>query len=291
MKVGFLGTGLMGLQMAHRLLETNVELVAYNRTPEKLEPLRAAGAAIAAHPHEVIGACECVILMLTDASAIRSVLLCDSSRQQLAGRTVIQMGTITPTDSKAIGDEVVAAGGDYLEAPVLGSIPEAKAGKLILMVGGSPEQFQRWSELLQHFGSEPLLIGPVGTAAGVKLALNQLIASLTAAFSLSLGFVQRQGINVDLFMKILRDSALYAPTFDKKLKRMLNRNYSDPNFPTKHLMKDTDLFIAEAESVGLDVSSIEGVRKILERAMNKFSEEDYSSLFSAINPEDPLDKK
>jgi 3-hydroxyisobutyrate dehydrogenase len=63
---------------------------------------------------------------------------------------------------------VVAAGGDYLEAPVLGSIPEAKAGKLILMVGGSPEQFQRWSELLQHFGSEPLLIGPVE----LPLALN-----------------------------------------------------------------------------------------------------------------------
>jgi len=72
--------------------------------------------------------------MLTNASAIRSVLLSDSSRQQLAGRTVIQ-GTITPTETRAISEEV--AGGDYLEAPVLGSIPEAKAGKLIVMVGGS----------------------------------------------------------------------------------------------------------------------------------------------------------
>jgi 3-hydroxyisobutyrate dehydrogenase len=123
MKVGFLGTGLMGLPMAQRLLETNIELVAYNRTSAKLEPLRAAGIAIAEHPHEVIRACDCVILMLTDASAIRSVLLCDTSRQHLTGRTVIQMGTITPTDSRAIRDEVVAAGGDYLEAPVLGSIP------------------------------------------------------------------------------------------------------------------------------------------------------------------------
>jgi 3-hydroxyisobutyrate dehydrogenase len=196
------------------------------------------------------------------------------------------MGTIAPTDSRAIRDEVVAAGGDYLEAPVLGSIPEAKAGKLIVMVGGSPEQFQRWSELLQNFGSEPLLIGSVGAAAAVKLALNQLIGSLTAAFALSLGFVQRQGADVDLFMQILRDSALYAPTFDKKLQRMLNRNYSNPNFPTKHLMKDTELFIAEAKSVDLNVSSIEGVRNILEMALNRaFSEDDYSSLFSTINPE------
>lgn len=286
MKVGFLGTGLMGLPMAQRLLDANIKLVAYNRTPAKLEPLRTAGAAIAEHPHEAIRDCECLILMLTNASAIRSVLLSDTSRQHLTGRTVIQMGTIAPTDSRAIRDEVVAAGGDYLEAPVLGSIPEAKAGKLIVMVGGSAEQFQRWLELLQNFGSEPLLIGSVGAAAAVKLALNQLISSLTAAFALSLGFVQRQGTDVELFMQILRDSALYAPTFDKKLQRMLDRNYSDPNFPTKHLSKDTDLFISEARSVGLNVSSIEGVRKILEIAMNgDFSEEDYSSLFSAIAPE------
>lgn len=291
MKVGFIGTGLMGLPMAQRLLDANIELVAYNRTPAKLEPLRSAGAAIAENPQDAIRACGCVILMLTDASAIRNVLLSDSSPQQLLDRTVIQMGTITPTESRAIRDEVVAAGGDYLEAPVLGSIPQAKAGKLIVMVGGSSEQFQRWSELLQHFGSEPLLIGSVGAAAAVKLALNQLIASLSAAFALSLGFVQRQGIDVDLFMKILRDSALYAPTFDKKLQQMLDRNYSSTNFPTKHLMKDTNLFITEAESAGLNVSSIEGVRKILELALERaFSEQDYSSLFSVINPEEPFDE-
>lgn len=290
MKVGFIGTGLMGLPMAQRLLDANIEVVAYNRTLSKLEPLQAAGAAIAEHPQDAIRDCDCVILMLTDASAIRNVLLSDTSRQQLLDRTVIQMGTITPTESRAIRDEVVAAGGDYLEAPVLGSIPQAKAGKLIVMVGGSAEQFQRWSKLLQHFGSEPLLIGSVGAAAAVKLALNQLIASLSAAFALSLGFVQRQGIDVDLFMQILRDSALYAPTFDKKLQQMIDRNYSQTNFPTKHLMKDTKLFITEAESAGLNVSSLEGVRKILELAVDRaFSEQDYSSLFSVINPEEPLD--
>jgi len=288
MKVGFLGTGLMGIPMAQRLLENNIELVAYNRTPEKLEPLQNAGAVIAAHPHDALRDCECVILMLTDAAAIRSLVLGDRSRQYLAGRTLIQMGTITPTDSRAIKDEVVASGGDYLEAPVLGSIPEAKTGKLLVMVGGSTEQFQRWLELLQNFGSEPLLIGSVGTAAAVKLALNQLIASLTAAFSLSLGFVQHQDIDVDLFMQILRDSALYAPTFDKKLQRMLDRNYSNPNFPTKHLIKDTDLFITEAKSAGLNVSGIEGVRRILEMALDlALAEDDYSSLYSIINPEKP----
>ncbi|MBV8883749.1 MAG: NAD(P)-dependent oxidoreductase [Chroococcidiopsidaceae cyanobacterium CP_BM_RX_35] len=288
MKVGFIGTGLMGLAMVQRLLETKVDIVAYNRTQAKLEPLRDAGAAIAAQPCEVISACNCVILMLTDTTAIRSLLLCDSSRQHLIGRTVIQMGTIAPTDSRAIRDEVVAAGGDYLEAPVLGSIPEAKAGKLIIMVGGSLEQFQHWSNLLQCLGSEPLLIGSVGTAATVKLTLNQLIASLTASFGLSLSFVQHQGIDPDLFMQILRGSALYAPTFDKKLQRMLERNYANPNFPTKHLVKDTDLFIAEAQSADLNVSGIEGVRRILKMALDMgLGDVDYSALYSAIAPEKP----
>lgn len=284
MKVAFLGTGLMGLPLAARLLAADIELIAYNRTPEKLAPLQAAGAEVATHPQHAIRAAECVILMVTNAAAIYSVLLSDSSWRTLAGRTVIQMGTITPTESKEIRDAVVAASGEYIEAPVLGSIPEAKAGKLIVMVGAQREQYQRHLDLLKHFGPEPVLIGPVGTAAGLKLALNQLIASLTTAFALSLSFVQRQDIDVELFMQILRDSALYAPTFDKKLQRMLDGNYANPNFPTKHLMKDTDLFIDEAKSTGLNVSSIEGVRKVLEIAMKtSFANEDYSSIFSAMN--------
>ncbi|EHC15942.1 NAD(P)-dependent oxidoreductase [Fischerella thermalis] len=283
MKVAFLGTGLMGLPMAQKLLEARVQLIAYNRTPEKLEPLKEIGAEIAEKPYQAINAADCVILMLTNAAAIYSVLLSDRSSQAVAGKSVIQMGTITPTESREIRDAVVAAGGEYLEAPVLGSIPEAQAGNLIVMVGAHQEQYKRHLELLKHFGPEPILVGSVGTAAALKLALNQLIASLTASFALSLSFVQRYGIDEDLFMYILRQSALYAPTFDKKLPRMLDSNYTNPNFPTKHLMKDTDFFIEEAKAASLNVSSIEGVRKILEMAMKmSFAHEDYSSIFSVI---------
>ncbi len=288
MKVGFIGTGLMGQPMAQRLLDAELSVMAYNRTPSKLEALRVSGAEIANSPEEVIHRSECVILMLTNASAIQEVLLSNHSKQQLSDRTVIQMGTISPRESREIQDTVVAAGGDYLEAPVLGSISEAKNGQLIVMVGASPEQFEKWSGLLQHFGPEPLHIGSVGSAAAVKLALNQLIASLTSAFALSVGFVQRQGVEVERFMQILRQSALYAPTFDKKLQRMLDGNYSNPNFPTKHLLKDTDLFLSQAQSVALNVSSLEGVRQVLEMAQQLgLSEEDYSSLFAAINLKKP----
>jgi 3-hydroxyisobutyrate dehydrogenase len=286
MKVGFIGTGLMGQPMAQRLLDAQLSVIAYNRTPSKLEPLRQAGAEIADSPDQVIQASDCVIVMLTNASAIQDVLLSDSSKQHLSGRTVIQMSTIAPTESREIHDAVVAAGGDYLEAPVLGSIPQVKSGELQVMVGASPEQFQKWSEFLKHFGPEPLLLGSVGSAAATKLALNQLIASLTSAFALSLGFVQHQGVEVEQFMQILRKSALYAPTFDKKLQQMLDGNYANPNFPTKHLLKDTNLFITEAQSAGLNISGLEGVQKVLEMAQQLgLSDADYSSLFVAIKPQ------
>lgn len=284
MKVAFLGTGLMGLPMATRLLENNIELIAYNRTPEKLKPLKAAGAQVTTEPREAILAGDCIVLMLTNVAAIYSVLLSDTCWRTLSERTVIQMGTITPTESRQIRDAVIAAGGEYLEAPVLGSIPEAKAGKLIVMVGSQKQEYQRYLYLLKNFSSEPIYIGPVGTAAALKLALNQLIASLTSAFALSLSFAKSNYVDVDVFMQILRESALYAPTFDKKLPRMENEDFANPNFPTKHLLKDTNLFIEEARNIGLNVSTIEGVRKILEKAIKmSLANEDYSSLFAAIN--------
>ena len=126
-------------------------------------------------------------------------------------------------------------------------------------------------------------MGPVGTAAATKLALNQLIAALTAGFALSLGFVQRQGVDEDKFMELLRDSALYAPTFDKKLNRMQEGNFADPNFPLKHLLKDINLFLSEAKAEGLEASSLAGVRQVVEKAKDAgLADEDYSSLYLGI---------
>ncbi|QIZ72908.1 NAD(P)-dependent oxidoreductase [Oxynema aestuarii AP17] len=284
-KVAFLGTGLMGLPMARRLLTHGIETIAYNRTPEKLDPLRAAGATVVESSRDALQRCDCAVLMLTDARAIREVVLSGSARDTVKGRAIVQMGTIAPEESRSLAREVSDLGGEYLEAPVLGSIPEAKAGNLLVMVGSTAPQFDRWRPLLQHFGEDPRYIGEVGAAAAVKLALNQLIAALTAAFSLSLGFVRRQGADVDAFMEILRQSALYAPTFDKKLSRMSDRDYENPNFPTKHLLKDTKLFLGESQSLGLDDRALDAVREILEAAIARnLAEMDYSALFEVVDP-------
>jgi len=291
-KIGLIGTGLMGTPMAERLLQTlgqSHSLVVYNRTPAKLLSLQQQGAELATSVPDLLQ-CEAVILMLSDAAAIRSVLLSDEAKPHLSGRTVIQMSTIAPSESRQLGQEIQALGGNYLEAPVLGSIPEAKAGKLLVMVGATPEQFQQCLPLLQALGETPVRIGEVGTAAALKLALNQLIGSLTTAFALSLSFVQQQGVPVETFMQILRQSALYAPTFDKKLDRMVDQNYANPNFPTKHLLKDTKLFLNEATAARLQVDSLTGVRQILEMACGLgLADADYSALFAAIQPLPPAE--
>ena len=282
MEIGLIGTGLMGLPMAQRLVSESWSLVAYNRTAEKLEPLRQIGVAIAPTPEILIRACDCVVLMLSDAAAIREVLLSEASRSQLNGKTVMQMSTIAPRESLAIRDEVVAVGGDYLEAPVLGSTPEATAGKLKVIVGGTAEQLEQWRDLLECFGA-PILVGPVGTAAAVKLALNQLIGSLTTAFATSLSFLQQQQAPIEPFMEILRSSALYAPTFDKKLQRMVDRDFTNPNFPTKHLLKDTNLFLAAAGELGISTQLVSAVQAVLQQAIAQgLAEADYSALFAAV---------
>lgn len=282
MQVGFIGTGLMGAPMATRLVEVGHSVIAYNRTASKLEPLQGLGIEIATSPAQVIQSSDIIILMLTNASAIQELLLTPTTTAALSGRTLIQMGTIAPAESKAIHEQVQAAGGTYLEAPVLGSIPEAKAGTLLVMVGAAPQDFDNQLPLLQAFGPEPILVGPVGTAAALKLSLNQLIGGLTTAFATSLAFCQTYGVEIETFMQILRNSALYAPTFDKKLTRMLDQNFDNPNFPTKHLLKDMTLFQQAAQAEGLPTENIEAIQTIIQRAMTRFADADYSSIYNAI---------
>lgn len=273
----------MGLPMAQRLLAQDYPVSAYNRTREKSEILKTFGARIARNSGEAIRDADCVVLMLAHMPAIREVLLSKETLSELSGRTVIQMGTIGPAESRQVEQEVKAAGGDYFEAPVLGSIPQAREGNLIIMVGASAKQFEEGAELLKCFGPQPLLIGPVGKAAVLKLALNQLIASLTASFALSLGMVEREEIPVETFMEILRGSALYTPTFDKKLSRMVKRDYENPNFPTGHLLKDVDLILATAAQLELDTSSLMGTRVVLDKAISQgWADADYSALFEAV---------
>ncbi|MGE5354455.1 MAG: NAD(P)-dependent oxidoreductase [Acidobacteriota bacterium] len=283
MQISFIGTGLMGSPMAERLLKAGHELYVYNRTLEKTVPLKQKGAKVALTAHEARHLSEAVILMLSDAAAVNEMLFSADEEEKFSGQTIIQMSTISPSESRAVAEKVVAAGGDYIEAPVLGSIPQATEGKLVIMVGGQKELYDKWRPVLEALGPAPLYIGEVGKAAAMKLALNQMIASLTSAFSLSLGIIMNEGIDVEQFMNVLRNSALYAKTFDVKLTNMLKNDFSSVNFPAKHLLKDVRLIVDEARSLGLDTVVLEAVQEILNKAVKAgLADMDYSVLFNAV---------
>ncbi len=283
MQIGILGTGLMGGPMALGLQQAGFAVTAWNRTAKKLVPLQQAGITTVESAAGAIASAPITITMLSNAAAIESAVLAEPAA--LAGRTILQMGTIAPAESRELQAKVQAAGGAYLEAPVLGSIPQVKSGSLIVMVGATPEQYDRWLPVLKCFGPAPQLMGEVGTAAATKLAMNQLIGTLTAAFSMSLSLVQREGLEIEKFMGIVRESALYAPTFDKKLERMCDRNFANPNFPTKHLLKDMNLFVQAAQAQGLDTTVAAGVSELTKKAIAQgLADADYSSIHSAVNP-------
>jgi len=265
MSIALLGTGLLGSAIGSRLLERGHRLTVWNRSLQRCEALAAAGATVAASPAEAAQQATWLITVLSDGPTTAAVLL-DQVGPALAGRRVLQMGTIGSGESVALAAAVAARGGRYLEAPVLGSRPEALSGSLQLMAGGPRDLLEEALPLLRHLAPEPLHLGEVGSAMATKLALNQLIASLTHAFSLSLHLVQQQGVDPQAFMGVLRGSALYAPTFDKKLERELSGDYANPNFPTAHLRKDLALFLREAEASGLNGEGLLGLLKLLQGA-------------------------
>lgn len=283
MRVTLIGTGLMGRPLAERLVDAEHRLTVWNRTRAKTAPLEALGARVADDPRAAFEASEVVLLVVADAAAIEAVL--DQAGDAVAGRTLVQMGTIGPAESRALRDRVHAAGGRWVEAPVLGSRGEAAQGTLLVMIGGDPSDVARVEGLLRRFGPEPRRVGDVGQAAALKLALNQIIASHITGFSLALGLVRRSGVDRDLFLELLRASALWAPAFGNKLPRLATRSYDDPNFPAELLAKDLDLVRAAAGEAGLETGVVEAMRAVVERALEAgLGRGDYSAVYELIDP-------
>jgi 3-hydroxyisobutyrate dehydrogenase len=284
MQVTVLGTGLLGGEIAIRLKDQGFAVSAWNRTAQKAAPLATVGIRLPETAAGAIADAELVLLLLADANAIEATLFATDSLPDLAGRTVVQMGTIAPLESQALSERVAAAGGAYLEAPVLGSLPEARAGKLLVMAGGDAALYRRCLPVLEALSQEPRHIGGVGQAAALKLAMNQLIAGLTASFALSLGLVRKAGLDVEQFMGMLRGSALYAPTFDKKLDKYLQHDYASANFPLKHLLKDVRLMQSVMGEAGIDTGLLEAVAAAAERGIAAgYGDMDYSALYEALN--------
>jgi 3-hydroxyisobutyrate dehydrogenase len=259
--IALLGTGLLGTAIGQRLLQRGHQLRVWNRTATNTATLVDAGATSIDQLKGATSGCDTVISVLRDGPCSSSVI---AELADLGGATLIGMGTMGISESRALELQVQQQGGSYLEAPVLGSKPEALKGTLLVMAGGGEETFQKQQPLLADLSNQPRLMGPVGSGMASKLALNQLIASLTHGFSVALRLIQAADVPVEQFMEVLRPSAVYAPTYDKKLERMLSGHYSSPNFSTALLRKDLALFLRESSTLGVNAGGLESLLVLLE---------------------------
>ena len=274
--IALLGTGLLGEAIGRRLLERGVTLKVWNRSPDKCESLLQQGAMQIKNLAGEAKGCQAVITVLRDGPVSAEVI---AELGDLDAVCCLPMGTMGISESRQLELQVQAQQGVYLEAPVLGSKPEALKGTLLVMAGGSAEVFQQQLPLLRLLSEAPKWMGATGSAAASKLALNQLIASLTHGYSLALRLVQASGLEVESFMEVLRPSALYAPTVDKKLERMLTHDFTNPNFSTALMRKDLQLFVREAGLAGLNAEALAGLVELLTRAEGTpLDAADYSAL-------------
>ncbi|MEU4034721.1 NAD(P)-dependent oxidoreductase [Streptomyces collinus] len=204
-KVGFIGLGVMGRPMALRLAAAGTPLVVWNRTAERAEPLRAAGAEVAADPAEVFARAEAVLLMLADEAALDAVLGrgIPEFTARVAGRIVVPMGTTSPEHSRALEAEVRAAGGRYVEAPVSGSRVPAERGELVAMLAGEETAVDAVRPLLAPLCRETFGCGAAPGALLMKLAVNLFLITLVTGLTEAFHFADRQGLDRRLFLQVL----------------------------------------------------------------------------------------
>lgn len=277
--IGVIGLGLMGSHIAQRLNEQDLAVIGFNRSPKTLD-----GIEVEADLAQLAERCALFWIMVSDGEATEA-MIDQLITAGVRGKIIINAATIAPEHSARLAQKIQKAGGYYLEVPVLGSVPQVKTGTLQLLVGGEQAVIDQCQPVLDALGTTTHF-GPVRAGMATKLAYNQLIGSLTAAFSMSLSLAEREGVDIDTFMATLRESALYAPTFDKKLDNMLQHNFARANFPLKHLLKDIRLFTHCADEQQIDTHPLIGLQHVLEESIYQgHAEHDYSALHENIYPQ------
>ncbi|MEV4342347.1 NAD(P)-dependent oxidoreductase [Streptomyces sp. NPDC049590] len=228
MNVGFIGLGVMGGPMALRLAHACVPLVVWNRSPHRTEPLRAAGAEVAADAAEVFARAGVVLLMLADEAAVDAVLGRGTPElaARVAGRTVVHMGTTAPEYSRALEADIRAAGGRYAEAPVSGSRVPAEQGQLVAMLAGEEDAVAAVRPLLAPMCRETFACGAVPSALLMKLSVNLFLITQVTGLTEAFHFAERQGLDRRLFLEVLDAGPMASAVSRMKAPKLRERDFA-----------------------------------------------------------------
>jgi len=250
--VGFIGLGVMGRPMALNLIKGGYRLRVYGRRKEAMAPLVEAGAVACGSPEEAARECDVIFTMVTTTRDVQEVVL--GERGVIAGARpgaiVIDMGTISPTATRAIAARLAEAGIEALDAPVSGGGIGAISGTLSIMVGGKPEIFERVRPLFACMGKKIVHVGPNG-AGQVAKACNQVVMLATLqGLAEAFTFARKTGLDSQRVYESLSGGAAQCRILEVLGKRMVERNYA-PGIEARLHYKDIQIVLDEAHTLGM----------------------------------------
>ena len=249
MNIGFVGLGIMGRPLALNLIKGGHTVTVWARRPESMEPLLSAGAKAAASPAEAAKGNELVISMVADAPDVAEVMRSVASGAE-RGLVAVDMSTIAPAAARRIGEDLAAAGVDFLDAPVSGGEVGAIAGTLSIMVGGSAEAFAKALPAFECMGKNIVHVGASG-AGQVTKAANQIVTGMgVLAVAEAYAFAAKNGVDRSKVREALLGGFAYSKILENHGQRMLDRNFK-PGFKSWMHEKDLNIVMQTAHELGL----------------------------------------
>jgi len=249
MNIAFLGLGIMGRPMALNLLKGGHAVTVWARRPESMAPLLAAGAFAAPTPAEAARGQDLVISMVADAPDVAEVMR-GVAQGASPGLVAVDMSTIAPAAARRIGEELAAAGIDFVDAPVSGGEVGAIAGTLSIMAGGSDAAFARAKPAFDCMGKNIVHVGASG-AGQVTKAANQIVTGMgVLAVAEAFAFASKNGVDVGKVREALLGGFAYSKILENHGQRMLDRNFK-PGFKSWMHEKDLNIVMQTAHELGL----------------------------------------
>ena len=269
MKVGFIGLGVMGSPMALNILKGGHELTVYDRSPEAIARLVAAGAKAAASPREVGAASEIVVTMLPEPQHVDQVVLGkDGVVEGLRkGGIVIEMSTIDPQTSQRVGDELRKRGMDLVDSPVGKTSEHAATGTLTLMVGGNPAAIERATPVLNCMGTDTFLCGGPGMGHAMKITNNLLATTIMVANTEVLAIGIKSGLTLELMQRVMRTTMAWNQQLAVALPKKAFLGDDSPGFAVRLACKDVRLACELAEAQGFTAEVGRAAQSTMDKAI------------------------
>lgn len=267
-RIAVLGLGAMGRRMAMRLMEAGHDVVVWNRSgvPAEVPGLRERGVR---SPRVAADGADVVIAMVTDDEASQAVWQDAEAGALLGlrpGAIAIESSTLTPAWVSTLAERVRATGAEWLDAPVMGSRPQAEAGALVHLVGGAAEVVEQARPILAAMSSAVLHVGPTPSGAVTKLLANALFGVQVAVIAELLGFASKAGLDGAAVLEALGQLPITSPAAKAAAAGMLADRF-EPMFPTSLVAKDFRYVLATAEANRAELPVARAASTLLEDAL------------------------